>query len=109
MTLSAVCAEQRQLAPMNSAASITKASFCWATANPSSSGGESHPSALTEPDVKLSPHPAPTIQHPAAHLAPSEQTGCVHVVQYGLTSAWTHVHDAGISCTSAAPRLRGPH
>ena len=24
----------------------------------SSSGGESHPSALTEPDVKLSPHPA---------------------------------------------------
>jgi len=25
----------------------------------SSSGGESHPSALTEPDVRLSPHPAP--------------------------------------------------
>jgi hypothetical protein len=31
----------------------------------SSSGGESHPSALTEPDVRLSPHPAPTIQPPA--------------------------------------------
>src|SRR5712692_5663168 len=28
----------------------------------SSSGGESHPSALTEPDVRLSPHPAPIIQ-----------------------------------------------
>jgi rod shape-determining protein MreB len=28
----------------------------------SSSAGESHPHALTEPDVKLAPHPAPTIQ-----------------------------------------------
>jgi DNA-binding NtrC family response regulator len=28
----------------------------------SSSAGESHPHALTEPDMKLAPHPAPTIQ-----------------------------------------------
>src|SRR5215203_5242321 len=31
----------------------------------SSSAGESHPRALPEPDVRLSPHPAPTIQPPA--------------------------------------------
>src|SRR6266540_4334003 len=30
--------------------------------NESSSAGESHPHALTEPDMKLAPHPAPTIQ-----------------------------------------------
>ena len=31
-------------------------------AHESSNGGESHPSALSEPDVRLSPHPAPTFQ-----------------------------------------------
>src|SRR3954454_9151513 len=31
----------------------------------SSSGGDLHPSALSEPDVRLSPHPAPTLQPPA--------------------------------------------
>ena len=30
----------------------------------SSSAGESHPHALSEPDVRLSPHPAPTVQPP---------------------------------------------
>jgi hypothetical protein len=33
------------------------------TKDPSSSGGEFHPSALTEPDGSLSTHPALTIQH----------------------------------------------
>src|SRR3954454_2756825 len=33
--------------------------------NESSSGGDMHPSALSEPDVRLSPHPAPTLQPPA--------------------------------------------
>ena len=32
----------------------------------SSSAGESHPHALTDPDVNLSAHPAPLIQPPAA-------------------------------------------
>ena len=32
----------------------------------SSSRGESHPSALTEPDLRLSPHPALTLQPPVA-------------------------------------------
>ena len=38
-----------------------------------SSGGESHPSALSDPDVRLSPHPAPTRQPPAARRASTEQ------------------------------------
>src|SRR5262249_32814313 len=40
----------------------------------SSSGRESHPSALTEPDVKLAPHPAPTLQPPAARQAAPGRT-----------------------------------
>src|SRR3954470_8323019 len=41
----------------------------------SSSGGDLHPSALSEPDVRLSPHPAPTLQPPAARPAATGQTG----------------------------------
>src|SRR3954464_5226582 len=37
----------------------------------SSSGGDLHPSALSEPDVRLSPHPAPTLQPPAARPPPA--------------------------------------
>src|SRR5215813_13652849 len=40
----------------------------------SSSGRESHPSALTEPDVKLAPHPAPTLQPPVARQAATGRT-----------------------------------
>src|ERR687886_1654267 len=40
----------------------------------SSSGGELHPSALTEPDVRLSPHPAPTLQPRVAHRVATGQT-----------------------------------
>ena len=38
--------------------------FGFARHNESSSPGESHPEALSEPDVKLSPHTAPTVQPP---------------------------------------------
>src|SRR5258708_33713593 len=44
------------------------------TDNESSSGRESHPSALTEPDVKLAPHPAPTLQPPVARRAATGRT-----------------------------------
>ena len=41
----------------------------------SSSPGESHPQALSEPDVSLSTHPAPIVQPEVASQAPaSEQT-----------------------------------
>jgi hypothetical protein len=75
----------------------------------SSSGGELHPSALTEPDVKLSLHPALTIQPPASRPAPSEQTACGPAVQCVLASTSTRVPGTGTFCISAAPKQRGPH
>src|SRR5215831_367449 len=52
-----------------------------AVTDESSSGRESHPSALKEPDVRLSPHPAPTLQPPAAHRAATGRTGWGPVVR----------------------------
>jgi hypothetical protein len=75
----------------------------------SSSGGELHPSALTEPDVKLSLHPALTIQPPAIRPVPNEQTECDHAVRCAPASAPLRVPVAGISCISAAPKQQGPH
>ncbi len=60
----------------------------------SSSGGEFHPSALTEPDVRLSPHPAPTLQPPAARRVATGQTGWGPAAQCTPASAWTRVPDA---------------
>src|SRR5207302_2182112 len=68
----------------------------------SSSGGESHPSALTEPDVKLSPHPAPTIQPPASHQAATEQTAWGPVARCAPASASMHVLDADSTVGFAA-------
>ena len=74
----------------------------------SSSGGESHPSALTEPDVKLSPHPAPTLQPRAARRVATGQRAAGPAAQCALTNASTHALDVSAACTSVAPMLRGP-
>ena len=55
----------------------------------SSSGGEFHPSALTEPDMKLSPHPAPTLQPPAECRAATGRTDCGPVARHVQANAWT--------------------
>jgi hypothetical protein len=69
---------------------------------------ESPPSALTKPDVKLSPHPAPTIWPPAPRLAANEQTVCGHLAERRVpTSTSTHVRVAGISCISVVPMRLG--
>src|SRR5208283_4714832 len=60
----------------------------------SSSGGGSHPSALTEPDVKLSPHPAPTLQPPVARRAATGQTGWGPVARRAPASSSMLVLDA---------------
>ena len=75
----------------------------------SSSGGESHPSALTEPYVRLSPHTAPTIQPPASRRAATGQRAAGPVARCAPASAWTHALDAEIVCISVAPTQRGPH
>src|SRR5215472_11419694 len=54
--------------------------WCWNPKMSRVAEGNRTPPHLTEPDVRLSLHPAPTIQHPAARLAPSEQRGCDHDV-----------------------------
>jgi len=59
----------------------------------SSSGGESHPSALTEPDVKLSPHPAPTLRPPVARRVATGQTGWGPAARCAPASASTRVLD----------------
>src|SRR6266511_5823198 len=61
----------------------------------SSSGGESHPSALTEPDVKLSPHPALTLRPRAERRVASARTGEAPAARCGRASAPTPVHGAG--------------
>src|SRR6516165_10133489 len=59
----------------------------------SSSGGGSHLSALTEPDMKLSPHPAPTLQPPVARRAATGQTSWGPAARCAPASASTRVLD----------------
>src|SRR3954463_15527020 len=75
----------------------------------SSRGGDLHPSALPEPDVRLSPHPAPTLQPPAARPAATGRTGRDRGGRCAPASAPPHVPGAGTACTSAAPISREPH
>ena len=56
----------------------------------SSSGGESHPSALTQPDVRLSPHPAPTLRPPVARQVATGRTTSGPVARCAPTNTWTH-------------------
>src|SRR3954454_25254947 len=74
----------------------------------SSSGGDLHPSALSEPDVRLSPHPAPTLQPPAARPAATGRTGRDSGGRCPPASAWPHAPGVGTSCISAAPISREP-
>jgi hypothetical protein len=57
----------------------------------SSSGEGSHLSALTDPDVTLSRHPALTLQPPAARLVPTRQIAWGPVARCVPASASTHV------------------
>jgi hypothetical protein len=73
-----------------------------------SSGGEFHPSALTEPDVKLSPHPAPTNQPRVSRRVPTGQTAWGPAARCDPANAPTRALDIETACTSSAPKLRGP-
>src|SRR4051812_11059031 len=75
------------------------------TDHESSSGGDLHPSALSEPDVRLSPHPAPTLQPPAARPAATGQTGWDRGGRCAPASAWPHAPGAG---TKALQRYYEP-
>src|ERR1035438_2846700 len=74
----------------------------------SSSGGESPPAALIEPDVRLSPHPAPTLQPPARRRVATGQRASCPAARCDPASASTRAPDTETACTSVAPMLRGP-
>src|SRR5437773_1787412 len=74
----------------------------------SSSGGELHPSAPTEPDVKLSPHPAPTLQRRVSRRVATGRRDSGPVARCTPASASTHALDVETVCTSVAPMPRGP-
>ena len=68
----------------------------------SSSARESHPHALTEPDVNLSAHPAPIAQPLTVEVA-SEQITLAVSPQCGLTIAVPFAGDLLVSCISSLP------
>ena len=70
---------------------------------------ESHPRALSEPDVNLSAHPAPVIQPRAEFPSASEQTIQVYSSPVCPSNGWLWFCAALISCTSAAPRVSAHH
>ena len=69
----------------------------------SSSAGESHPHALTEPDVNLSTHPALIAQPSARDPSASGQTFRVADGQSVPTSAWLCYSASSTSCISSLP------
>jgi hypothetical protein len=69
----------------------------------SSSAGESHPHALTEPDVNLSAHPALIAQPQVEDLSPSERTDMALGVQSAQASV-SLVEDGLVTfCISSSP------
>src|SRR5579883_1336532 len=75
----------------------------------SSRAGEFHPHPLTEPDVRLSTHPALPIQPRAGPRVATGQIALGPVEQCALTSASTPALVVSAFYTSLAPMLLGPY
>ena len=69
----------------------------------SSGAGESHPHALTDPDVTVSRHPALIVQPTVESLPPSEQTAVADELRSVAANASLGVDGISIVCTSASP------
>src|SRR4029453_6496398 len=82
--------------------------FLFDRSHESSSAGESHPRALPEPYVKLSPHTAPTIQPPASRRAATGQRASGPRARWAPARAGARALDAENVCISVAPMQRGP-
>ena len=67
------------------------------------SPGESHPQALSEPDVNLSVHPAPIIQPTAKSPSASAQIIVAHVVIVRQANTLRSCYGSHTVCTSCAP------
>src|SRR5215510_2155966 len=77
--------------------------FALAADDKSSSAGESHPRALSEPDVNLAAHPAPIVQPQAVPPSASAQRGAAAVGQSARANGWLGVDGLSASCISAWP------
>jgi hypothetical protein len=66
---------------------------------------ESHPQALTDPDVNLSIHPALIVQPSVASPFANGQIDWVPSLQCALTNRPPSVHGTQASCISALPTL----
>src|SRR5262249_29659381 len=69
----------------------------------SSSAGESHPHALTDPDVNLSAHPAPIVQPQAVPPSANAQRGAAAVGQSARANGSLGADGLSASCISAWP------
>src|SRR5215475_7099869 len=69
----------------------------------SSSAGESHPHALTDPDVNLAAHPAPIVQPQAIPPFANAQRGAAAVGQSARANAWLGAGGLSASCIAAWP------
>src|SRR5215510_2740418 len=69
----------------------------------SSSAGESHPHALTDPDVNLAAHPAPIVQPQAVPPSANAQRGAAAVGQSARANGWLGAGGLSASCISAWP------
>ena len=69
----------------------------------SSSAGESHPHALTDPDMNLAAHPAPIVQPQAVPPCANAQRGAAAVGQSARANGSLGVDGLSASCISAWP------
>ena len=72
----------------------------------SSSPGEFHPQALTEPDVNVSAHPALIVQSQGESLSASVQTAADHVGQFYQTNEPHVACGDGVVCICGVPSKR---
>src|SRR5262247_3499312 len=77
--------------------------FPCAADNTSSSAGESHPHALTDPDMNLAAHPAPIVQPQAVPPFANAQRGAAAVGQSARANGSPGVDGLSASCISAWP------
>ncbi len=69
----------------------------------SSGAGESHPYALTDPDVTVSRHPALSVQPTVESPPPSEQTAAADISLSVAANASLGADGISSACTSASP------
>jgi hypothetical protein len=74
----------------------------------SSSGGEFHPSALTKPDVRLSPHLASIFQPTDGYQSATNTRGSDLTARAVLANVQRRFFDIATACISVSPIGRAP-